>query len=70
VPAILLRAAAAAVGRSAVAQRLCGSLQLDIAKTRRLLGWTPRIGVDEALRKTAQEFIQSDGRAVHKELQE
>jgi nucleoside-diphosphate-sugar epimerase len=70
VPPVLLRTAAAVVGKGAVARRLCGSLQLDIAKTRRLLGWTPRIGVDEALRKTAREFIQSDGRAVHKELQE
>lgn len=70
VPPVLLQSAAAVVGKRAVATRLCGSLQLDLAKTRRLLGWTPKVGLDEALRRTAQEFIQSDGAAVHTELQE
>ena len=36
-----------------VAQRLCGSLQVDIEKTRRLLGWTPPISLDEGLRRAA-----------------
>jgi len=58
VPPLLLRSAAALVGKGGVARRLCGSLQLDTAKTRQLLGWTPRVGVDEALRRTAQEFTR------------
>jgi nucleoside-diphosphate-sugar epimerase len=37
-------------------QRLCGSLQLDIAKTRRLLGWSPPVSVDEGLRRAAEGF--------------
>jgi nucleoside-diphosphate-sugar epimerase len=41
VPAGLLKLAAALVGKRDVAQRLCGSLPVDIEKTRRLLGWTP-----------------------------
>lgn len=61
VPPGLLAAAASLLGQGAVAQRLCGSLQLDLSKTRRLLGWTPRVGIDEALRKTALDFIQSGG---------
>ncbi len=36
-----------------VAQRLCGSLQVDIEKIRRLLGWTPSISLDEGLRRAA-----------------
>ncbi len=36
-----------------VVQRLCGSLQVDIEKTRRLLGWTPPISLDEGLRRAA-----------------
>jgi UDP-4-keto-D-QuiNAc 4-reductase len=70
IPPGLLQFFAALVGRKAVADRLCGSLQLDTATTRRLLGWTPRVGVDEALRRTAREFIASDGAAVPKESQE
>ena len=36
-----------------VAQRLCGSLQVDIEKTRCLLGWTPPLSLDEGLRWAA-----------------
>jgi nucleoside-diphosphate-sugar epimerase len=61
VPPGLLAAVAGLAGQGAVARRLCGSLQLDLGKTRRLLGWSPRVGVDEALRRTAQDFIQSGG---------
>ena len=37
------------IGRGDMATRLFGSLQVDIAKTRDLLGWNPRVTVDEAL---------------------
>ena len=57
VPAAWLDGAARLLGRGAVAQRLCGSLQVDIEKTRRLLGWTPPVTVDEALRETARRFL-------------
>jgi UDP-glucose 4-epimerase len=35
-----------------LAQRLCGSLQVDIKKTKELLGWSPPINVEEGLRRT------------------
>jgi nucleoside-diphosphate-sugar epimerase len=41
------------VGNEDVAQRLCGSLQVDIEKTRCLLGWMPPISLDEGLRRAA-----------------
>jgi nucleoside-diphosphate-sugar epimerase len=53
VPARWLKLAAALVGKQDVAQRLCGSLQVDIEKTRRLLGWTPPLSLDEGLRRAA-----------------
>lgn len=53
VPASWLKLAAAMVGKRDVAQRLCGSLQVDIEKTRRLLGWTPPLSLDEGLRRAA-----------------
>lgn len=56
VPVWLLEAGAAALGRRAMMQRLCGSLQVDISKTRDLLGWRPPIGVDEGLRRTAAGY--------------
>ena len=40
-----------------IARRLCGSLHVDINKTRELLGWHPVVSVDAALAKTAQHFL-------------
>lgn len=58
VPTLLLKAGAVVLGRRDMAQRLCGSLQVDISKARTLLGWTPPISVDEGLRRAAQGFLQ------------
>jgi nucleoside-diphosphate-sugar epimerase len=53
-PVSALKVAAALVGKSDVAQRLCGSLQVDLEKTRRLLDWTPPLSLNEGLKKTAE----------------
>jgi hypothetical protein len=53
VPASWLKLAATMVGKQDVAQRLCGSLQVDIEKTRRLLGWTPPLSLDKGLLRAA-----------------
>lgn len=55
VPVALLRAAAALVGRSTDAERLCGNLEVDIGKARRVLGWTPPLPAHEALRRAVVE---------------
>ncbi|MBM3106672.1 SDR family oxidoreductase [Pseudomonas sp. V1] len=56
-PSAFLRLAASMIGRRAVAQRLCGSLQVDISKNAQLLGWTPVFQVDDALRLTARHYL-------------
>ncbi|MGY2164455.1 UDP-glucose 4-epimerase family protein [Pseudomonas tolaasii] len=58
VPSWVLETGASALGRGALAQRLCGSLQVDIGKTRDVLGWAPTSSVDEALRKTGKHFLE------------
>jgi len=58
VPAMLLKVAAALVGKPAIAQRLCGSLQVDISKTQQLLGWTPPLSVDEGLKRAAEGYLR------------
>ena len=50
-PVDVLKLGCALLGRSDVAQRLCGSLQVDISKTRELLGWSPPVSVDEGLQR-------------------
>lgn len=59
VPVWVLEGAALLVGKRAFSQRLCGSLQVDIEKTKRLLNWSPPMSVDAALAKTAQHFLES-----------
>jgi nucleoside-diphosphate-sugar epimerase len=54
VPPAWLEGCAAMLGKRAVAQRLCGSLQVDITKTRELLGWRPPLSLDEGLKKAAE----------------
>ncbi|OBA00459.1 UDP-glucose 4-epimerase family protein [Halomonas sp. G11] len=39
------------LGKQTVAQRLLGSLQVDISKTRKILGWEPPLTVEEGLRR-------------------
>jgi UDP-glucose 4-epimerase len=46
------------VGRHDLARRLLGSLQVDLGKTRELLGWRPPQSVDLALEKTARHFLE------------
>ncbi|CAN1550751.1 WcaG Nucleoside-diphosphate-sugar epimerases [Burkholderiaceae bacterium] len=55
-PPALLKLGATVLNKSGVYQRLCGSLQLDIAKTRQLLEWIPPVSVDEGLRHAAEGF--------------
>jgi len=67
VPASWLKVASGLVGKGDVAQRLCGSLQVDISKTRELLGWVPPVSLDEGLRRAAAghglpRFARNDGR--------
>ena len=57
-PPSLLKLAAAMVGKQDMAQRLCSSLQVDIAKARDLLGWHPLLSLDQGLKKAAE----GDGR--------
>ncbi|ALQ02335.1 UDP-glucose 4-epimerase [Pseudomonas brassicacearum] len=56
VPSWMLDRGASMLGRKALSQRLCGSLQVNIEKTRTLLNWNPPVSVDDALAETARHF--------------
>ena len=51
VPAWVLVLGATILGKKAMTQRLLGSLQVDISKTKNVLGWKPLLNVEEGLRR-------------------
>ena len=54
VPASVLERCAAFLGKLTVAQLLCSSLQVDIHKTRQILGWIPPISFEEGLKRAVE----------------
>jgi nucleoside-diphosphate-sugar epimerase len=54
VPAGVISFIAGLLGKELIAQRLLGSLQVDIRKTCELLDWRPSVTVDEGLRRALE----------------
>ncbi|MBA3677886.1 MAG: SDR family oxidoreductase [Sphingosinicella sp.] len=59
VPKGLIDFAARLLGKGAAVRRLTGSLQVDITKTRDMLGWSPPESIEEGMRRTADAFLGS-----------
>lgn len=55
-PPSLLFALGRVLGLGPTLERLCGSLQVDSAKARRVLGWTPPVPLEEGLKRTAEWY--------------
>ena len=48
------------IGKQGYASRICGSLQVDISKTKKLLNWTPPVSVDKGLGETSKHFYKTN----------
>ncbi len=57
IPSRLIEVCAGILGKSAVADRLLGSLQVDILHTKETLNWQPVISADAAIQKTVSHFL-------------
>ncbi len=57
VPVAVIKLVAAILGKSAVAQRLCDNLQVDIKKTKVILNWAPPLNVDDGLKVTTDWYL-------------
>ena len=57
VPQWVLACGATLLGKKALSQRLCGSLQVDITKAREVLGWHPPLTLEQGLEVTAQHYF-------------
>ncbi|CAG7856734.1 UDP-glucose 4-epimerase [biofilm metagenome] len=58
IPQSFLKICATLLGKSEQAQRLCGSLQVDINKSCQVLGWKPPVSMAVGLKATADYFKQ------------
>ena len=56
-PIKLLQLIGILTGKSAVINRLFGSLQVDINHTKQTLNWQPLISVDQGIQQTVQHFL-------------
>jgi nucleoside-diphosphate-sugar epimerase len=61
-PVWLLRVAGTLLGKRAQVARLTDSLQVDSARIRQMLGWTPPFTVEQGLAETAWWFASETGR--------
>uniref|UniRef100_A5WBZ7 NAD-dependent epimerase/dehydratase n=1 Tax=Psychrobacter sp. (strain PRwf-1) TaxID=349106 RepID=A5WBZ7_PSYWF len=59
IPPLLIKTGARLVGKEHIAQRLCGSLQVDISKTENTLNWQPKVSTEEAVQRTAKYYVSS-----------
>lgn len=66
-PQVLLRAAAALLGRSAQVDRLFNSLLVNDSKIRREIGWTPPYTLEQGLRITAEWYRNQPSATVKRE---
>jgi nucleoside-diphosphate-sugar epimerase len=60
VPMSVIKLGARLMGKQAMAQRLCGNLQVDISRAREVLGWNPPVSVDEGLRRAVRLNADSE----------
>lgn len=51
VPMKLITLGATLLGKKAIADRLCGSLRVDITHTKETLGWQPPVSVEEGIKR-------------------
>lgn len=59
IPCSWLTCAAKIIAKPAITQRLCGSLQVDISKTKELLSWQLPYSAAESMKKTANAFLEN-----------
>lgn len=60
VPESLIMLGATLLGRKSAAERVLGSLRVDISKTRERLQWHPPVSVEDGLKKTVEHFLVTD----------
>lgn len=61
VPPVLMQFAANILGKNAVADRILGSLQVDISYTQTMLDWSPPFSIEQGMQATVAPLMNSAG---------
>lgn len=59
IPMSIIEFAAQVIGKPQISQRLCGSLQVDISHTRKILDWEPPVTFEQGMNRTVQAYLDS-----------
>ncbi|MCZ4294815.1 UDP-glucose 4-epimerase family protein [Vibrio sinaloensis] len=59
IPMPIINFSSKLIGKPQISQRLCGSLQVDISHTRKILEWEPPVTFEQGLKRTAQAYLDS-----------
>jgi len=62
IPETVLKTGLRMIGKGEWVGKLCGDLRVDISETKRLLGWKPKMTMEEELQRTAQWWRERQGR--------
>jgi nucleoside-diphosphate-sugar epimerase len=58
VPMKLIKVVATLLGKKAIADRLCGSLQVDISHTKETLGWKPPVSFEQSIARCFEKVLK------------
>jgi len=58
IPSVWIQGVATLFGKSDIASRLCGNLQVDISTTKSRLGWTPPVSFATGIQRTVTYYLQ------------
>ncbi len=56
----ILRLAGRLTGHEGEMTRLCGSLQVDISRTKEVLGWAPPFTLEQGIRETVRDYMSAE----------
>jgi UDP-glucose 4-epimerase len=61
VPMVMLKTLAMATGQWSSVRKLCGSLQVDVQETQRLVNWSPSVSLQQGLARTVDWYKAQSG---------
>ncbi|MEZ9365517.1 SDR family oxidoreductase [Vibrio sp. F13] len=59
IPMSWIQLAASVLNKKHIAQRVCGSLQVEIETTKEIMGWKPPVSFEQGIKRTVEAYLKS-----------